>query len=100
MGRPIERIADALDRIATAMENQAAAAASVIAQLPPEALSKEESAKFLGIDVKSLDHLIRIKKISYVQHGSQRGRVIPVKSLRDFLNVFFTRAVSNGSKKN
>lgn len=74
---PIVRIAEALERIAIAMEQQA---------LPqPEALDKEGAARFIGVDVGTIEQLIRTRRLAYVQHGSQRGRVIPVESLRAFL---------------
>jgi excisionase family DNA binding protein len=52
---------------------------------PPEALSKEDAAKFLGVPVKTIEYLIRARKIQYAQLGSQRGRVIPVEALRKLL---------------
>jgi excisionase family DNA binding protein len=73
----LERIADALERIAVALERQS--------ELPPEALTKEGAARFLGVEVATIEHLIRTRKIEYVQYGSQRGRIIPVDSLRAFL---------------
>ena len=54
----------------------------------PEALSKEDAARFIGEDVATIEHLIRTRKLAYVQHGSQRGRVIPVESLRKFLKQY------------
>jgi excisionase family DNA binding protein len=70
------RLADVMDRVLTAGAPQA---------LPPEALSKEDAAKFLGVSVPTIQHLIRTRKIQYVQLGSQRGRVIPVEALRKLL---------------
>ena len=78
----LQRIAEALERIAAALEHQTA---SVIAALPPEGLSKEDAARFLGVDARTIEQLIRTRKIVYVQHGSQRGRIVPVESLRQFL---------------
>ena len=77
------RIATALERIATALE---ARNSSAISSLLPEALCKEDAARFLGVEVGAIEHLIRTRKLEYVQLGSQRGRVIPVESLRKFLN--------------
>jgi hypothetical protein len=55
-------------------------------QAPPaEAVSKEDAAKFLGVPVKTVEYLIRTRKVRYVQLGSQRGRVIPVEALRKLL---------------
>ena len=75
------RMVRALERIAEAMERDAG-------RLPPEALGKEAAADFLGVDVATVEHLIRTRKLAYVQHGSQRGRVVPVAALRDFLAEF------------
>src|SRR3954452_6704905 len=81
----LERVAIALERIAQAMERQAATAVSSV---PPEALSKEDAARFIGEDIATIEHLIRTRKLAYVQHGSQRGRLIPVESLRKFLKAY------------
>ena len=81
----VERIAVALERIADALERQNS---SVITALPPEGLSKEDAARFLGVDVAAVEHLIRTRKIAYVQYGAQRGRVIPVESLRQSMAEF------------
>jgi hypothetical protein len=35
--------------------------------------------------VNAIDHLIRTRQIEYVQVGSQRGQVIPIKSLDKFI---------------
>jgi hypothetical protein len=76
------RVATALERIALALERHAVAAVSSV---EPAALCKEDAARFIGEDVATIEHLIRTRKLEYVQHGSQRGRVIPVESLRRFL---------------
>lgn len=81
----LERVADALERIALALEKRSESALSPLA---PEALSKEDAARFIGEDVATIEHLIRTRKLEYVQHGSQRGRVIPVESLRKFLKEY------------
>jgi hypothetical protein len=80
---PVLRIASALERIACALEREASAAR----EPPPEALDKEGAARFIGVDVATIEQLIRTRKLSYVQHGSQRGRVIPVEALRRFLEA-------------
>src|SRR4051812_26800104 len=80
----LERVAEALERIADAMEREAATAVSSV---PPEALSKEDAARFIGEHVATIEHLIRTRKLAYVQHGSQRGRVVTVESLRKFLKT-------------
>jgi hypothetical protein len=60
--------------------------APAVPHLPsPEALSKEGAAKFLGVPVKTIEYMIRARKIQYAQLGSQRGRVIPVEVLRKLL---------------
>src|ERR1700676_4403337 len=81
----LQRIADALERIAVALERQST---SAIAALPPEGLSKEDAARFIGVDVATIEQLIRTRKIVYVQYGSQRGRIVPVESLRQFLREY------------
>jgi hypothetical protein len=88
MTGPFDRIAEALERIAAALEKEAEAAWSVISSIPPEGLSKEDAARFLGVDIASIEQLIRTRKLEYVQHGSQRGRVIPVEALRRFLKEY------------
>jgi hypothetical protein len=83
---------DFLRRIATALENIAAGLDrrndGMIAALPPEGLSKEDAARFVGVELATIEYLIRTRKVEYVQHGSQRGRTIPVESLRQFLKDF------------
>jgi hypothetical protein len=87
---PLERVAQALERIADAMERQAATALSSI---PPAALSKEDAARFIGENVATIEHLMRTRKLEYVQHGSQRGRVITVEGLRKFLKEHRLKAL-------
>jgi hypothetical protein len=81
----MSRIAAALERIAAAMERDAAA---TVTSVQPEALSKADAARFLGVDEATVDHLIRTRKLAYVQHGEQRGRVITVEALRAFLKEY------------
>jgi hypothetical protein len=81
----LERAVIALERIAAALEREQA---TVMSSVAPEALSKEDAARFIGEDVATIEHLIRTRKLEYVQHGSQRGRVIPVESLRKFLREY------------
>jgi len=85
-----ERIADALERIAAALEK---GTETTLVPLAPEALSKDDAAKFIGVDVSTIEHLIRTRKLAYVQTGSQRGRLIPVESLRQLLASFQQRAL-------
>jgi hypothetical protein len=73
-----------LERLAVALE-AGRGAGGLSAQPAPEALSKEDAARFIGVDVPAIEYLIRTRKLEYVQYGSQRGRVIPVASLRKFL---------------
>lgn len=79
---PLDRLATALERIARALERQGE---TVVSAVEPEALSKEDAARFLGVDEATIEHLIRTRKLAYVQHGNQRGRVIAIESLRTFL---------------
>ena len=81
----LERIADALERIALALDRQAA---STVAAIEPVALSKEDAARFIGEDLATIENLIRTRRWAYVQHGSQRGRVIPIEDLRRFLRDY------------
>jgi hypothetical protein len=71
-----------LKRIADGIENQNR---TVSQALPPEALSKEDAARFLGVDLATVEHLVRTRKLAYVQYGSQRGRVFRIEDLRSFL---------------
>lgn len=85
----IEHLDDALERVATALERIALAleqrGESALSPLLPEALSKADAARFLGVDEATIEQLIRTRKLAYVQHGEQRGRVITVEALRKFL---------------
>ncbi len=88
MNDPITRIADALEKIAALMQAQA--------QPQPEALDKEAAARFIGATPETIEHLIKTRKLTYVQYGSQRGRLIPVEALREFLAAF-RREAMNGN---
>jgi hypothetical protein len=113
MDPTVKRIAEALERIAAAFERQAEVdslpkdpekAAKELAKrrgaqfiavvgLLPEALDKNAAAAFLGVEPEAIEHLIRIRKLAYVQTGSQRGRVIPVEALREFLKEYRQEAL-------
>ncbi len=54
--------------------------------VPPEFLSPEDAAAFLGITPEALDHLRKSRKIRAVQIGDQRGFVFAVADLRGFAN--------------
>lgn len=84
-GEVLERLTQALERIAAAAERRAT---SAVSSIEPEALSKEDAARFLGVEVETVEHLIRTRKLAYVQHGEQRGRVIAVEALRAFLRDY------------
>jgi hypothetical protein len=47
--------------------------------------------KILGVDVPTMEYLIRVRNLEYVRYGAQRGRVIPVAGLRRFLRRFLER---------
>src|SRR5262249_9717814 len=79
----LHRIAAAVERIAEALDHRWP---SAIVGLPPEGLSKEDAARFVGVDMATIEHLIRTRKLAFVQYGRQRGRIIPVASLRKLLN--------------
>jgi hypothetical protein len=81
MSNSLDRLAGAAERIAAALESRNASASA----LPPEALTKKAAAQFIGVNEKTIENLIRTRQIEYVQYGSQRGRVVPVESLRKFL---------------
>lgn len=92
----LERIAEALERIAVAMEKRAT---TTVSSIPPEGLSKEDAARFVGVDVAAIEQWIRTRRIGYVQHGSQRGRLIPVESLRTFLREYLQEALNGADKR-
>jgi hypothetical protein len=74
-------LAQVLDRLAVSMQRLG----DTQAQPVPAALSKEDAARYIGVDVPAIEYLIRAKKLAYVQYGSQRGRVISVADLHQFL---------------
>jgi excisionase family DNA binding protein len=78
----LERLTMQVARLADASEGQNR---SVIQALPPEALSCEQAARFLGVERPTIMELIRTGKLPYVQYGKQRGRVILVRDLRRFV---------------
>src|SRR5262249_50740258 len=80
---PQPGLAETLRRLA---DTPARAGTRAPAPAPPaEALSKEDAARFLRVEVKTVEYLIRTRRLGYVQLGSQRGRVIPVEALRRLL---------------
>jgi hypothetical protein len=76
-------IAQALERIAIAHERQGSSAVSPLA---PAALSKQDAARYLGVELATIEYLVRIRRLAYVQLGSQRGRVIRVEDLRKLVD--------------
>ena len=52
--------------------------------LQPLALSVADSAWFLGVEKKTIEGLIKTRRLPFVQFGTQRGRSILVEDLRDF----------------
>ena len=56
----------------------------IVAGVQPEYLSKEDAARFLGVEVGTIEQLIRTRQLRYIQIGSQRGRVVAVNDLREF----------------
>lgn len=97
MADPLDRLIDILERIAIALEREAG---TVVSAIPPEGLSKEDAARFLGLDVPAIDHLIRTRRLSYCQYGTQRGRLIPLDSLRDFLKAYRQDALNGLPDRN
>jgi predicted HTH domain antitoxin len=62
-----------------------------VESVPPEALSFTEAARFLGVEIRSLEYLVKIRKIRYIQVGDQRVRVFRIADLRDFLDMHMVR---------
>jgi excisionase family DNA binding protein len=77
----LQAISETLNRLL----DQLARTTAIAGGLQPECLSIEDAAKFLGVGVPTVEHLIRTRQIAYVQLGSQRGRVIPVSALRELI---------------
>jgi hypothetical protein len=75
-------VVDALVRIANALENQSR---STIQALPPKALSFKDAARYAGMEEKAIKEQVRTGRLAFVQYGSQRGRMILIKDLDDFL---------------
>src|SRR5262245_35351386 len=86
--KSIDRIITALERIAAALEQNGSG------QPRPEALTIEAAAKFLSLKPEQIQHLIRIRRLEYTAVGSQRGRVIPIASLRKFLDDYRQAALN------
>jgi hypothetical protein len=57
----------------------------VVGSLPPAALSLKDTARFIGLEVASIEHLIKTRKLAYSQVGAQRGRVVQVVDALAFL---------------
>ena len=55
--------------------------------VPPKTLSFEEAAAYLGVSVATIRHLVKTRKLAYVQVGDQRGRVIKIADLDDFIEA-------------
>ncbi len=82
----IERLANAAEEIAQSMKlsDGAGHPPVIVAGVQPEYLSKDDAARFLGVEVGTIEQLIRTKQLRYVQIGSQRGRVVAINDLREF----------------
>jgi len=78
----LQELVKVCERIANGIENQNR---TVTQALPPEALSMEDAARFIGVGVPTINQLVRTRKLAYVQNGSQRGRTFLVTDLRNFL---------------
>jgi hypothetical protein len=72
----------ALERIADALENRNP---SAIQALPPGALSEEDAARFLGVDLPTVKYLISRRRLAVVKYGDQRVRAVLLKDLRTLL---------------
>jgi hypothetical protein len=91
----VEGIAAEVRRLAEAAEKLAADTrlltrdlekrSSRVPGLPRLAYSREEAADVCGMEVKTIDHLIRTGRLPCVKVGSQRGRVILHEDLENFL---------------
>jgi hypothetical protein len=53
--------------------------------IPPKALSVEQAALCAGLSTETIEHLMKTKKLAYVQVGDVRGRVIRPEDLDKFL---------------
>jgi hypothetical protein len=78
----VERMAADVRRLADALQTQSRSQSH---PLPREAYSIEEAAEVSGMTVASIQHLIRTRKLPYIQSGKQRGRMILAEDLRSFL---------------
>jgi len=78
----LAKLVTVLERYVESKDNQNR---TVVQALPPEALPYEDAAQIMGVDVATVEHLIRTRKLPFVQHGSQRGRMILVEDCRQFL---------------
>jgi excisionase family DNA binding protein len=78
-----QQIANILEHLVNLIESQSR---SVIKAMPPVALSYKDAAHYIGVEEKTIRELVRTRKLPFVQSGSQRGRVILLKDLHDFLS--------------
>lgn len=79
-----------LEAILAALETIQAGIDQVVAQATgsgwaPAALGIDEAARYLGIHPKTLNYLIRTRKVRYVKVGEQRGRVFRRQDLDLYL---------------
>jgi excisionase family DNA binding protein len=71
-----------LERIALALERDQEPA---VARVEPLAVSRETAAALLGVPLGTIEQLIRERRIGHVRLGAQRGRVIPLAALKQFI---------------
>jgi excisionase family DNA binding protein len=58
--------------------------ASAVAAIQPIALSIEKAADYIGVPPPTIRHLIKTRKLAYVQVGDQRGQSVLIKDLDAF----------------
>ena len=58
--------------------------ANAVATVPPIALSIEKAADHIGVPAATIKHLIKTRRLAYVQVGDQRGQCVLIKDLDDF----------------
>ena len=58
--------------------------ANAVAAVQPIALSIEQAADYIGVLPPTIRHLIKTRKLAYVQVGNQRGQSVLIKDLDAF----------------
>jgi excisionase family DNA binding protein len=61
--------------------------ANAVAAVQPIALSIEQAANYIGVPPPTIRHLIKTRKLAYVQVGDQRGQSVLIKDLDAFAQL-------------